>query len=279
MSGNTPVQGGKMKLLAFNNGNCSADKKYIDKKAESRKIKFPATFFYLEVSGIKILIDTGYSVKLIKNAGIAARLYSLVTKVKCGKDADVVLRENNIEPEEIQYIIISHFHPDHYGSLSRFPKAAVICSSEAAKLLTLGKSGKIRNLIFGKLIPEGLEDRIINMESFSEIKIAGNNFFDILNLGEVYGFHLSGHAEGHIGLYLKSLNKLMIFDAVWSKENLEGAEPKKILKKIAFSDESEYENSVKKIKKISDDLKNTNGSEPELIITHDEKFLRSPNEF
>ena len=46
-----------MKLTAFNNGYFTADKKYIDKKAESRKIKFPATFFCLEISGIKILID------------------------------------------------------------------------------------------------------------------------------------------------------------------------------------------------------------------------------
>ena len=71
-----------MKFLAFNNGYCTADKKYIDKKAESRKIKFPATFFYLEISGIKMLIDTGYSVKLVKNAGITAKIYSMVTKVR-----------------------------------------------------------------------------------------------------------------------------------------------------------------------------------------------------
>ena len=43
----------------------------------------------------------------------------------------------------------------------------------------------------------------------------------------------------------------MIFDAVWSKENLYGAEPRKILKKIAFADENKYENSLKKIKEIN----------------------------
>ena len=90
-----------MKLTAFNNGYCTADKKYINKKSESRIIKFPATFFYLEISGIKILIDTGYSVSLFRNAGIAARLYSFVTRVKCEKDADEVLLENGINPDEI----------------------------------------------------------------------------------------------------------------------------------------------------------------------------------
>ena len=256
-----------------------ADKKYIDKKARSRKVKFPATFFYLEISGLKILIDTGYSQSLTKDSGIAAKFYSFITKVKCEKDADEILLENNINPDEIQYVIISHFHPDHYGSLKKFPKARIICSSEAARLLDLGWSGRLRNLVFGKLIPEDIRERIIKIESFPEIKMSGDNFFNILNLDEIYGFYLEGHARGHTGLYLKSLNKLIVFDAVWAKENLDGAEPKKILKKIAFADENKYENSLKKIKEILTKLKNSAGLEPELIITHDEKFLRSPYEF
>ena len=268
-----------MKFLAFNNGYCTADKKYIDKKAESRKIKFPATFFYLEISGIKMLIDTGYSVKLVKNAGITAKIYSMVTKVRCEKDADEILWENNINPQEIQYIIISHFHPDHYGSLDKFPKASIICSNEAAEVLNVGKTGKIKNLVFEKLIPEDIKERIIKLESFPEVKVSGNNFFNILNLNEIYGFYLEGHAGGHIGLYLKTLNKLMIFDAVWCKENLLGAEPRKILKKVAFADEKKYESSLREIKEILCSLKDTGGAEPELIITHDEKFLRSPYEF
>ena len=251
-----------MKLTAFNNGYCTADKKYIDKKAESRKIKFPATFFCLEISGIKILIDTGYSVSLLKNAGIAAKLYSFVTKVKCKKDADEILLENNINPDE-----------------KKFPKAQVICSDEAAALLTSGKMTKIRNLVFEKLISGDIGKRIIKMEDFPEIKMFENEFFNILNLNEAYGFYLDGHAKGQIGLYLKSLNKLLIFDAVWSKENLDGAEPRKILKKVAFADEGKYESSVKKIKEILHKAENTFHTNIEPVITHDEKFLVSPYEF
>ena len=268
-----------MKLTAFNNGYCTADKKYINKKSESRIIKFPATFFYLEISGKKILIDTGYSASLGKGKGTITKFYSLVTKAKCEKDADEVLAENGINPEEIEYIIISHFHPDHYGSLDKFPKASIICSNEAAEVLNVGKTGKIKNLVFEKLIPEDIKERIIKLESFPKVKVSGNNFFNILNLNEIYGFYLEGHAGGHIGLYLKTLNKLMIFDAVWCKENLLGAEPKKILKKVAFADEKKYESSLREIKEILCSLKDTGGAEPELIITHDEKFLRSPYEF
>lgn len=274
-----------MKILAFNNGYCIADKKYIDKKSKSQKIKFPATFFYLEISGKKILIDTGYSASLGRGKGTTAKFYSLATKAKCEKDADVVLAENGINPEEIEYIIISHFHPDHYGSLSKFPKALIICSNDAAELLTAGRTAKIRNLVFQKLIPENVQERIIKMESYPDIKLfqdsdsSENNFFDILNLNEIYGFYLDGHARGHIGLYLKKLNKLMVFDALWSKENLDSAEPRKILKKIALSDEKKYEKSKNIIKEILLYLKNTGNVETELIITHDEKFLRSPYEF
>ena len=106
-----------------------------------------------------------------------------------------------------------------------------------------------------------------------------NEFFNILNLNEVYGFYLDGHAKGQIGLYLKSLNKLLIFDAVWSKENLDGAEPRKILKKVAFADEGKYESSVEKIKEILHKAENTFHTNIEPVITHDEKFLVSPYEF
>ena len=97
--------------------------------------------------------------RLVDNEGREETLFYLPEK-----DADEILRENNINPDEIQYIIISHFHPDHYGSLKKFPKAVIICSREAAELLASCKSSKIRNLVFEKLIFKDMEKRIIKMD-------------------------------------------------------------------------------------------------------------------
>ncbi len=276
-----------MRLRAFNNGYCEANKKYISKKSKSQEIKFPATFYYLEISGKKILLDAGYSTKIGKSKNIIIKLYSKITKVNCTKDADEILRENNIAPEEINYIIISHFHPDHYGNLEKFGNAEIICSKNAFDLLSKSKIGKIKNLLFDELIPKNLGNKITLMETYNKTELFSIEekekieFFDILNLNEIYGFYLEGHAQGHVGIYLKKLRKLIVFDAIWCKENLENAEPWKILKKIVFSDEKEYYKSIDKIKAILEKLNNINDQEKEieLIISHDGKYMRSPYEF
>ena len=274
-----------MRLKAFNNGYCKANKKYIDKKSKSQEVKFPATFYFLEISGLKILLDAGYSTKIPKSKNIIIKLYSKITKVNCIKDADEILRENNIAPEEINYIIISHFHPDHYGNLEKFKNAEIICSKNAFNLLSKSKFGKLKNLLFSELIPENLENKITLMESYNKTELFHTaeqekiEFFDILNLNEIYGFYLEGHAQGHIGIYLKKLRKLIVFDAIWCKENLENAEPCKMLKKIVFSKEKEYYKSIDKIKAILEKLNDTNDQEIELIISHDGKYMRSPYVF
>ena len=79
-----------MKFIAFNNGYCTSDKKYISKKSKSQEVKFPATFYYVEISGLKILLDAGYSTKIPKSKNIIIKLYSKITKVNCIKDADEV---------------------------------------------------------------------------------------------------------------------------------------------------------------------------------------------
>lgn len=274
-----------MKLTAFNNGYCSGNSKFINNKSGSRKMNFPATFFYLEISGIKILLDTGYSSKMKNSLNLAVKLYLNLTKAICSKDADDVLQENNINPAEINYIIISHFHPDHYGGLQKFENAKIICSKNEHELLQKNKYYKAKNLIFHEFIPKNIEENIIEMETYRKenlLKEKDNEkieFFNILNLDEVYSFYLEGHTKGHIGIYLKSLDKLLIFDAVWCKENLEGAEPRKILKKLSLFSEKEYRASIERIKRIISELNNKAEKNIELIISHEEKYMRSPYEF
>ena len=268
-----------MKFLAFNNGYCVSDIKYVNKKLKSKKIKFPATFFYLEIEGIKLLFDTGYSKSLSNSSNIFEKLYSILTKVFCIKDADEVLLENNINPNEIQYIIMSHFHPDHYGSLNKFPNASIICSNEASILLSSSDIIKIRNLVLKNLIPNDVEKRILKIENFTKEEMYENRFYNILNLNEIYAFHLEGHAIGHIGIYLKTLRKLIIFDAVWSKDNLEGMQPSKLVKNMVSHSVKEYDKSINKINDLISLLEEDVKDKIEIIIAHDEKFLRSPYEF
>ena len=272
-----------MRLIAFNNGYCSAKKNYINKKAKKEKINFPATFYYLEINDKKILLDTGYSSKLLSSSNLIVNLYSKLTKVNCSKDADIILQENNICAKDIQYIILSHFHPDHYGSLAKFPNAKIICSEKEREILTKNDFSKVRNLLFSEFLPKNLDSRIISMEAFRKEELFNLKekieFFNILDLDEIYSFYITGHTKGHIGIYLKSLRKLMIFDAVWCMENLEGAEPRTILKKLSLYNEKEYKDSIKKINILLNHLNEIEQKKVELIILHDEKYMRSPYEF
>ena len=121
--------------------------------------------------------------------------------------------------------------------------------------------------------------KIYKIENFTKEEMYENRFYNILNLNEIYAFHLEGHAIGHIGIYLKTLRKLIIFDAVWSKDNLEGMQPSKLVKNMVSHSVKEYDKSINKINDLISLLEEDVKDKIEIIIAHDEKFLRSPYEF
>jgi len=172
-----------------------------------------------------ILFDTGYS-DLFQDltAKFPASLYRHLTPVTLKKSLKQQLLENNIKPEEINYIVISHFHSDHIGGLGDFPNARFICHQQAID--SIKNKSKLQALLKGflpGLLPDDFYERLILLDN-NTITLAQNlkpftHGFDVFGDEKLIAIPLPGHAKGHIGLYFKADKEIfLIADSCWHQE-------------------------------------------------------------
>jgi glyoxylase-like metal-dependent hydrolase (beta-lactamase superfamily II) len=120
-----------------------------------------------------------------------------------------------LKPEDINYIVLSHMHPDHHGFIDRFPNAEIIVSDDEftnmMKLYALGK------LDFGQDYTYFIEKKL-NWKLLP----AGFRTHELLDGVTIYNFG-RGHSFGQLGLFLRmknSPNKLLISDVIYSSDNV-----------------------------------------------------------
>ena len=125
------------------------------------------------------------------------------------------IRQLGMTPEDVDYIVVSHLHPDHHGFIDRFPNAEIIVSDDEftnmMKLYALGL------LDFGQdfthFIKQKLKWKLYPSDQKTQQLMDG---VTIYNFGR-------GHSFGQLGLFLelpKSGNKLLISDVIYSSENI-----------------------------------------------------------
>ena len=260
-----------MILLALNNGYCKANQYFISKKRKKKEIKFPATFFYIQLPHAKILLDAGYSPQMLFDKNICMKMYTKLMQVECKKTTTEVLIENGIDPTKIDYIIVSHFHPDHIGGLNEFKKAKIICTEEAFYHLNKKRLLNVEKQVNKKYIPTDIGSRLIFMESFKKVYLKNLpiDFYNILNMDQLYGFGLPGHSKGQLGILIPDKNVLHISDAAWCEDNFKHkVPPRKITEFIVSDNPREYRQSLDKIELIKQHFENI-----DIVFTHDKRFL------
>lgn len=120
-----------------------------------------------------------------------------------------------LTPEDIDYIVLSHLHPDHHGFIDRFPNAQIIVSdvefTNMMKLYALGL------LDFGEDFTHFIKKRL-NWKLYPSDEVTQ----ELMEGVTIYNFG-RGHSFGQLGLLLelpKSGNKLLISDVIYSSENI-----------------------------------------------------------
>ncbi|GAW91849.1 MBL fold metallo-hydrolase [Calderihabitans maritimus] len=139
------------------------------------------------------------------------------------------MRTNNIRPEDIKAIYVTHYHPDHYGAagwLQKISGAPIYMSSPEARAVEIFQKEKSRfiealNILYqtngmptilldtfckslnemGSLVEPVAKISIIN--SNEKVKI-GNLYFQIINT--------PGHADGHLCFYNEQFGILISGD-------------------------------------------------------------------
>ena len=113
-------------------GYCTNKLKYIIKNQKEKIKKFYAGVFLIKHAKFGyILFDTGYS-ELIFKCGIKGKLYNFFNPTYINNEEKITnqLEKENINIEDIKYVILSHLHPDHIGCVKEFVNAKFIVSKE-----------------------------------------------------------------------------------------------------------------------------------------------------
>lgn len=193
--------------------------------------KFPqfhstSCFIECSVTGSKILFDTGY---IYDKRNLLQSLESM-----------------KVSPEEIDYIILSHWHLDHCGNITCFPNAKIIISNESIikmeRAVSIVKESMSHNdpidFIASYLKIENEKEKDLDESDSSPRRLRAfanmvyRNYIDwdeILNrfdknqvqlvdksisIGNLEIFKVSAHTKGDLILNIKSLNVLLIGDII-----------------------------------------------------------------
>lgn len=253
-------------ITLFNAGYCTHKEKIIIKSGKWKTIKIPAIYALMKHPTLGyMLFDTGYSECFFNSTTkFPYNIYKKITPVYFDDNslsAKEQLIQLGIQPSDVNFIIISHFHADHISGLNDFPNAKFICSKLAYdNIKSLNGIKAVTKAFIPELLPKDFINRVEYIED-KEIICIDNLFeigFDIFGDKSIVATFLPGHAIGQIGIFLNT-RKRQIFlcaDATWDSQSFLN---KLLPHKIAFiiiPEKRKYVQSINKLHLLSQFNKN-----------------------
>ena len=142
----------------FPAGYCTSYTGLLFKGVKNQKMTFPAGVFLIKHRDKGYLLyDTGYHYDI--KTQLRYGFYRLGTPVQMTEKDQIsrLLEAKGIKPEEINYVILSHLHPDHLGGASFFPHATFILTKEVYEIY---QKPKLKDLIFKEFLPASFEKNL-----------------------------------------------------------------------------------------------------------------------
>lgn len=173
--------------------------------------------------GNRIYLIDGYDLGLPSRTGTYVINDETLTLVETGPSMSVPyilngLKELNLDPKDVRYIIVTHIHLDHAGGagllLQHCPNAKVVVHPKGARHLVdpsrliLGAKavyGDDFERLFEPILPIP-EDRLLIKEGGEKLKISANC--------ELTFYHTPGHADHHFSIYDPISNGMFTGDTI-----------------------------------------------------------------
>ncbi|PPF43268.1 MULTISPECIES: MBL fold metallo-hydrolase [unclassified Rathayibacter] len=178
---------------------------------------FPSNvFLYTHASGRRVLVDTGYP-PTFRGTGLVGRLYERILPATVPDDetVDQRLLALGLTPADVEFVVLTHLHPDHVGGVRWFPDATFVLSSGQVASV---RRNRVREGIFRALLPPWFAAGIVADEQ-PATTIKGLTGFDLFGDGSLLVVPLPGHARGHLGALVEG-RVLVAGDAAWGREFL-----------------------------------------------------------
>jgi glyoxylase-like metal-dependent hydrolase (beta-lactamase superfamily II) len=213
------------KIKVYQCGYCSQREDSYKKGGTNQIQDFGGNAVILENHNGIIAFDTGYSThwqEAVKH--FPYNIYAKLIPVTFSPEQSLKeqLEKDGISPRDVRYIIISHFHADHYAGLKDFSYSKVICKRNAFDHIKNRRGlNAVRIGFIPKLIPDDLESRLEFCED-SPCRRLPNTMFPFMDAYDLFGdssilaINLEGHSRGQVGILVD--DNFFIADSVWSED-------------------------------------------------------------
>lgn len=251
-------------LKLYECGYCTHPEKMVYPKGTWKTEKFPAMVGLLHhpTKGY-ILFDTGYAKHFLDaTKSFPFSIYAKLTPVYFSEEKSIKnqLMNDGISPEEIKFIIISHFHGDHTAGLKDFPNAKFLTFEKAyADIKGESKFQALKKGCLLDTLPDDIEERMvfIDKKPIQELPYEYKPFnsgYDIFNDGSLYAVDLTGHAIGQLGIFVRFENHTPVFlcsDAVWVSKSFKELVYPSIVTNLLTGDPESYKQNIQKLHSLS----------------------------
>lgn len=222
--------------------------------------KFPAICALIQhPSGRNILFDTGYAERFYTaTQKLPYKFYAWFTPVTVTAEDELhsQLLLDGLRPQDIDTVILSHFHADHLGGIKDFPDATVIASQrafDAAQALTPIQA--VKTGFIPDLIPADFKRRLTPLEQIPTVPVLDylpgfQSGWDLFGDGSVLAVPLPGHAKDQFGIYFQDAQHgetFLVADAAWSSQAIREHRLPSSLAYSAFDNGQDYDRTMGKL--------------------------------
>jgi glyoxylase-like metal-dependent hydrolase (beta-lactamase superfamily II) len=249
-------------ITVFEAGCCTHIACMALRGAGMKICRFPARAYLIENARGRWLWDTGYSSHFLDHTrqGLFA-WYRRVTPVYFDASEAVAsqLRAQGLRPQDLNAVILSHFHGDHIAGLRDLLGAPTWLSGTGwAATRGLRGTGALRKGFVPGLIPPDFETTLVAVESFERVALPAElapftHAYRAPNTdGELLLVELPGHAAGHLGAFVATDQGwvLLASDAAWSPAGYREAVGPSRLAHIIMDDPRAYYGTLQKLNQL-----------------------------